>query len=171
MLWADCMYNYRETKKEEGAMKATTLCYIEKDDSYLMLHRTKKENDANKDKWIGVGGHFLEGETPEECICREVLEETGYTLLSYKLRGIIDFISDIYEDETMYLFTADEFSGEQIACDEGNLEWVKKSEMLSLPLWEGDKIFLKLLLEDAPFFRLKLEYKGDHLLGSALSFD
>ena len=141
----------------------TTLCYIEKDDCYLMLHRIKKENDVNHDKWIGVGGKFQDDESPEECLLREVREETGYDLLDYRLRGIITFISDKWETEYMYLYTADCFTGTQTECDEGELVWVRKDEMDSLTLWEGDKIFLKLLAQDSPFFSLKLRYKGEVL--------
>ncbi len=128
-----------------------------------MLHRIKKENDVNHDKWIGVGGKFQDDESPEECLLREVREETGYDLLDYRLRGIITFISDKWETEYMYLYTADCFTGTQIECDEGELVWVRKDEMDSLTLWEGDKIFLKLLAQDSPFFSLKLRYKGEVL--------
>lgn len=150
-------------------MKQTTLCYIEQNDSYLMLHRIFKKNDENKDKWIGVGGKFEDKESPEECVFREAKEETGLTLTSYKLRGIVTFVSDIWPTEYMYLFTADVFKGELIACDEGTLEWVKKEDMYRLNLWEGDKIFLKLLENrDQPFFSLKLSYEGDTLIFAAL---
>ncbi len=145
-------------------MRLTTLCYIEKDGKYLMLHRTKKENDFNKDKWIGVGGKFEPDETPEECLLREVKEETGLTLESYSLRGIITFISDIYETEYMYLYTADKFSGSLIDCDEGELVWVEKSKVPTLPLWEGDSLFLALLDEYRGFFSMKLKYMGDALV-------
>ena len=146
----------------------TTLCYIEKDDSYLMLHRVSKKNDVNKDKWIGVGGKFEDKESPEECLLREVKEETGLTLTSYRLRGIVTFVSDRWVTEYMFLYTADGFEGEMSACDEGELEWVPKSELSRLNLWEGDKIFLKLLAEDATFFSLKLSYEGDTLVYAAL---
>lgn len=142
----------------------TTLCYIQKDDSYLMLHRVSKKNDINHDKWIGVGGHFEEGESPEDCLLREVKEETGYTLESYKFRGIVTFISDNDPAEYMCLYTADKFSGEQIECDEGTLEWVPISKIDELELWEGDKVFLKLLAENSPFFSLKLVYKNGKLI-------
>ena len=138
----------------------TTLCYIEKDDSYLMLHRVKKKDDINKDKWIGVGGHFEEGESPEECVCREVKEETGYTLTSYRFRGLVTFLSGDGVTEYMSLFTADGFEGEAIPCDEGELEWVPIKQIEQLNLWEGDKIFLRLLAEESPFFSLKLVYDG-----------
>ncbi|MBQ9519493.1 MAG: 8-oxo-dGTP diphosphatase [Firmicutes bacterium] len=144
-------------------MRLTTLCYIEKDNKYLMLHRTKKEVDFNKDKWIGVGGKFEPNETPEECLLREVKEETGLTLLNYRLRGIITFISDIYETEYMYLYTADKFSGDMIDCDEGELVWVDKDKILTLPLWEGDAKFLKLMDEYTGFFSMKLRYVGEKL--------
>lgn len=133
-------------------MKMTTLCYIENNDCYLMLHRTKKKKDVNKDKWIGVGGHAEGNETPQECLIREVKEETGLLLTSYKFRGLITFISDEYEAEMMCLFTADGYTGELITCDEGELEWVKKSDVPQLPTWEGDAQFLKLLLEDEKRF-------------------
>ena len=138
----------------------STLCYIEKDGKYLMLHRTVKKKDVNKDKWIGVGGHFELGESPEECVCREVLEETGYRLTYYRFRGLVTFLSGDGVTEYMSLFTADGFEGEEIACDEGELEWVPIEKIGELNLWEGDKIFLRLLAEDAPFFSLKLVYDG-----------
>ena len=138
----------------------STLCYIEKDGKYLMLHRTVKKKDVNKDKWIGVGGHFELGESPEECVCRAVLEETGYRLTSYRFRGLVTFLSGDGVTEYMSLFTADGFEGEEIACDEGELEWVPIEKIGELNLWEGDKIFLRLLAEDAPFFSLKLVYDG-----------
>lgn len=144
--------------------KMTTLCYIEQNDSYLMLHRISKKNDANKDKWIGIGGHFEENESPEECVLREVMEETGLTLLSYRFRGMITFVSDKWETEYMCLFTTDEFEGELQECDEGELCWVKKSDINSLNLWEGDKVFFKLLEERQDFFTLKLVYEGEKLV-------
>lgn len=147
----------------------TTLCYIERDDSYLMMHRVKKENDINKDKWVGVGGHFEESETPEECLLREVREETGLELLSWKLRGIITFMTDVYQTEYMFLYTADEYTGEMIECNEGNLEWVKKSDVYNLPIWEGDKVFFKLLEDQEDFFSLKLRYEGDKLVETVLN--
>ncbi len=140
----------------------TTLCYIEKNDSYLMLHRVKKENDINKDKWIGVGGHFEKEESPEDCLLREVMEETGLTLNSFEFRGIVTFISHEKGKDTiteyMCLYTSDDFSGEIKDCDEGKLEWIKKEDLLKLNLWEGDKIFLRLLQEKNSFFSLKLVY-------------
>lgn len=146
----------------------TTLCYIETDDSYLMLHRVSKKNDVNKDKWIGVGGHFEEGESPEECLLREVREETGLTLTSWRFRGIVTFSQEGYGTEYMCLYTADGFEGRLKECPEGVLEWVKKEELLKLNLWKGDLIFLKLLKEDAPFFSLKLSYRQDELTEAVL---
>jgi len=144
----------------------STLIYIEKEDKYLMLHRVKKENDMNKDKWIGIGGHFEAGESPEDCIKREVLEETGLTITDYRFRGLITFVSDIYPTEYMCLFTATGFEGELIECNEGTLEWVPKSELRNLNLWEGDYIFLDMLETTPEFFTLKLVYEGDRLVRS-----
>ena len=149
-------------------MLYSTLCYIEKDGKTLMLHRVKKEHDANKDKWIGIGGKFEDGESPEDCVLREVLEETGLTLNSYRYRGIVTFVSDRWETEYMHLFSADGFSGELRDCDEGVLEWVSREKRDSLPAWEGDKIFLRLLDEGAPFFSLKLRYEGEKLREAVL---
>ncbi len=143
------------------AARLSTLCYIERDGKYLMLHRTVKEHDINKDKWIGVGGHFEEGESPEECLLREVWEETGYRLTSYAYRGIVTFLSGNGEIEYMSLFTADGFTGEPIPCDEGELAWVDKADVWNLNIWEGDKIFFRLLEENETFFSLKLVYDGD----------
>ena len=148
----------------------STLCYIEKDGKYLMLHRTVKKNDVNKDKWIGVGGHFEADESPEECILREVKEETGYTLTSYRFCGIVTFVSGNGVTEYMHLFTADGFEGEPIVCDEGELEWVDIDKIELLHIWEGDKIFLRLLAEKVPFFSLKLVYDGhDGLISAVLN--
>ena len=145
-------------------MRNTTLCHIEKDGKYLMLHRIKKENDLNRDKWVGIGGKFEDKESPEDCALRETLEETGLTLNSYKYCGIVTFISDIWETEYMHLFTATEYEGEIKECDEGKLEWVPKNEIENLNLWEGDKIFFRLLEEDKGFFSLKLCYDEDKLI-------
>ena len=147
-------------------MTLTTLCYIEKDDAYLMLHRIKKEHDINHDKWIGVGGKFEKDETPEECLLREVKEETGLTLTSYEYRGLITFISDKYPTEYMHLFTASEYEGLLTECKEGELVWVPKNEIELLKLWEGDKIFLRRLTESKNFFTLKLRYEGETLVES-----
>ncbi len=149
-------------------MKNTTLCYIEKDGRYLMLHRIKKKNDLNQDKWIGIGGKFEENESPEECLLREVREETGLTLTDYRYCGIVTFVSDRWEGEYMHLFHAEGFEGELIDCDEGNLEWVTKEQFAALPQWEGDKIFMGLLEQRVPFFSLKLCYEGDTLVYAAL---
>ena len=146
----------------------TTLCYIEKDDSYLMLHRISKKNDVNKDKWIGIGGHFEEGESPEECLLREAMEETGLTLTEWRFRGIVTFTQEGYGTEYMCLYTADGFTGTLKECDEGTLEWVPKKEIGKLNLWIGDYIFLKLLRDGAPFFSLKLSYEGDELVEAVL---
>lgn len=146
----------------------TTLCYIEKDNQYLMLHRTKKENDLNEGKWIGVGGKFEANETPEECLLREVKEETGLTLTAYRLRAVITFISDKWPTEYMYLFTADAFTGELTDCNEGELKWVDKARIPELNTWEGDRIFLEKLLTNADFFTLKLRYEGATLVESKL---
>lgn len=145
-------------------MKLTTLCYIEKDDKYLMLHRTKKEQDENRDKWIGVGGKFEPGEMPEECLLREVWEETGLTLTKYQFRGIVTFVSDEWGTEYMHLFTADGYTGELHTCSEGKLVWVPKSGIEDLNIWEGDKVFLRLLKETKDFFSLKLRYEGEVLV-------
>ena len=150
-------------------MNFTTLCYIEKENKYLMLHRTSKKKDGNKDKWIGVGGHFEKGESPEECLLREVKEETGLELTSYQFRGIVTFISDEWPDEYMCLYTADRYTGDIGNCDEGELVWVEKGKIMDLNIWEGDKIFLKLLTENQPIFSLKLEYKGDKLVNTVLN--
>ena len=154
-----------ERKKSE----LTTLCYIEKDDCYLMLHRVKKEKDVNKDKWIGVGGHFERNESPEECLLREVKEETGLTLTSWQFRGLVTFMAEGWPTEYMCLFTADGFTGTMKECNEGVLAWVKKQDVGKLNLWEGDRIFLRLLDENEPFFSLKLVYQGDDLVEAVLN--
>ena len=150
-------------------MRNTTLCYIHNDRGQtLLLHRVKKENDLNRDKWIGVGGGFEDKESPQECLVREVYEETGLTLTSYRYRGIVTFVSDEWETEYMHLFTADGFTGELVPCDEGNLEWVDDDRVLSLPTWEGDRLFLERLWQDTPFFSMKLQYEGDALVYAAV---
>lgn len=152
-------------KNSEYNMKNTTLCYIEKDGAYLMMHRTKKENDINKDKWVGIGGKFESGESPFDCARREIKEETGIIPKDLKYRGIVTFISDIYGTEYMHLFTASGYTGEiDYNCKEGKLEWVKKEEVVKFPIWEGDKIFFELLKGQEKFFSLKLVYKGNELI-------
>ncbi len=146
----------------------TTLCYVEQDDCYLMMHRVKKKQDVNQDKWIGIGGHLEEGESPEECLLREAEEETGLTLTSWRFRGVITFQSIGWGTEYMCLYTADQFEGTLTECSEGELLWVPKDKLATLNLWEGDKIFLRLLAQDAPFFSLKLTYQGDRLLEAVL---
>lgn len=147
----------------------TTLCHIEKDDCYLMLHRVKKENDLNHDKWIGIGGKFEQGESPEECNFRETLEETGLILNSARYCGIVTFVSDKWGTEYMHIFHSKNFSGDIKECDEGNLEWIKKSDLYALPLWQGDKIFLELIEQNVPFFSLKLVYEGEILKVAVLN--
>ena len=150
-------------------MKQTTLCYLEKDGKYLMLHRVKKQHDASHDKWIGVGGKCEADESPDECMLREVKEETGFDVSKWCYRGIVTFISDVWPCEYMHLFTASEWSGEQIVCDEGDLQWVEKNRLFELSLWEGDKLFLRLLNDvNQPFFSLKLVYHGDNLVAAKL---
>lgn len=157
-----------KTHEIKAKSNLTTLCYIEHEDNYLMMHRIKKEDDMNKDKWVGIGGHFEDNESPEECLVREVLEETGLTLTSYKLRGVITFISDKWQTEYMFLYTADGFLGELNDCDEGTLEWVPREAVYDLPIWEGDKIFFKLLENREEFFSLKLRYQGMNLVETVL---
>ena len=149
-------------------MHNSTLCYIVKDGKVLMLHRVKKKNDINHDKWIGIGGKFEPEEAPEECILREAKEETGLTLTSWRCRGVVTFLQEGGEGEYMYLFTADDFTGELIECDEGDLQWVSLDFLDALPKWEGDQIFLDLLWQDAPFFLLTLRYQGDRLVEAVL---
>ena len=149
-------------------MGLTTLCYIEKNNQYLMLHRVVKKNDINKDKWVGIGGHFEKDESPEECLLREAKEETGLTLTSYRFRGLVTFLSDKWDTEYMCLYTADAYEGELRECDEGTLEWIDKDKIGELKLWEGDTIFFRLLQEEAPFFSLKLRYEGDMLAEAIL---
>ena len=146
-------------------MKQTTLCYLERDNQYLMLHRIKKEQDASHGKWIGVGGKCEGDESPDECMLREVKEETGLQILRWQYRGIVTFVSDIWPCEYMHLFTATEWAGTQTDCNEGQLAWVDKQRLFDLNLWEGDKIFLRLLMNpNQPFFSLKLVYQGDSLV-------
>ena len=148
----------------------TTLCYVTRGDQVLMLHRVKKEKDVNKDKWIGIGGKFLTEETPDECLLREAKEETGLTLTAWRCRGIVTFLTNgPWEGEYMYLFTADGFEGQLTDCPEGELKWVSREFISQLPQWEGDKIFLDLLWQDAPFFLLKLRYDGDRLIEAVLN--
>lgn len=151
------------------SMQNTTLVYIEKDSKYLMLHRIKKQNDYNHDKWIGIGGKFEEAESPEECILRETKEETGFTLNEIEYRGIVTFVSDENFTEYMHIFWSNNFSGALKECDEGELEWIEKSRMNALPHWKGDEIFLKLLELRAPFFSLKLVYEKGILLSATLN--
>ena len=148
----------------------TTLCYIEKDGAYLMMHRVKKKNDMNHDKWVGIGGKLEARESPYDCVKREILEETGLVVDKPIYRGGITFVSDLYGTEYMHLFTANEFEGEiKPDCDEGRLEWVRKDAVCDLPIWEGDKIFFGLLNSGEPFFSLKLVYEGDRLISYALN--
>ena len=140
--------------------KMTTLCYLERGEEYLLLHRTKKENDENRAKWIGVGGKFEPGESREE---------TGLTLTSWRYRGLVTFVSDVWQCEYMHLFTADGWTGEECTCDEGELRWISKQALYDLTMWQGDRIFLKLLAEDAPFFSLKLVYRGEALTEAVLN--
>ncbi len=150
-------------------MRNTTLCYLERDGKYLMMHRVKKENDLNHNKWVGVGGKFEENESPEECVCREVLEETGLHIHKPSYRGIVTFVSDVWEGEYMHVFTASNFTGTQKECDEGDLAWIDIGQVPHLPIWIGDRIFLKLLADNAPFFSLKLCYRGDELIRAILN--
>lgn len=174
MVYLFCLH-YTNYNGDEETMTLTTLCYIEKDNSYLMLHRIKKENDINKDKWIGIGGHFESGESPDDCLLREVFEETGLTLTSFRFRGIVTFLSAVTTDDSidditdyhMCLYTADGFTGTLKECNEGTLEWVDKDKIIDLNLWEGDLIFFELLKENVPFFCLKLKYI-DNILKEAV---
>ena len=149
-------------------MLQTTLCYLEKDGAYLMLHRVKKKNDVNHDKWVGVGGKLEPGEDPETCVLREVREETGLTMHAPRYRGIVDFYSAPWPPEQMHLYTCTDFTGTMTDCNEGVLEWVDKAAVQNLPIWQGDKLFFKLLAEDAPFFHLELTYDGDVLVKAVL---
>ena len=150
-------------------MRNTTLCYATRGDQVLMLHRVKKKNDINHDKWIGIGGKFLPEESPDECVLREAWEETGLTLTSWRCRGVVTFLNAGSDGEYMYLFTADGFEGEMHECSEGDLEWVSREFLYSLPMWEGDRIFLDLLWQDAPFFLLTLRYRDDVLEEAVLN--
>lgn len=150
-------------------MYSTTLCYLERDGKWLMLHRVTKKNDINEGKYVGVGGKFLEGESPEDCVVREVFEETGYTLTHYRYAGLVTFVSDRFEAEHMHLFTADGFTGAYHDTEEGISAWIPKEEVMQLPLWEGDRIFLPLLQQNIPFFSLKLCYEGDALVAAVLN--
>ena len=151
-------------------MLNTSLCYIEKDGAYLMIHRVKKKNDVNHDKWIGVGGKFEAGESPFDCARREIREECGIEVKDLSYRGIVTFVSDEYGTEYMHLFTCEDFSGEiSCTCDEGELEWLDKRALYDMDIWEGDRIFLKLLDSGAPFFSLKLVYRGSTLVSYALN--
>ena len=150
-------------------MHNSTLCYITRGSDVLMLHRVKKKNDINKDKWIGIGGKFEGEESPDECLLREAQEETGLTLTSWRCRGVVTFLTEGGDGEYMYLFTADGFTGQMKLCDEGDLQWVSREFLYSLPMWEGDRIFLELLWQDAPFFLLTLRYRGDTLTEAVLN--
>ena len=150
-------------------MQMTTVCYIESEGKYLMLHRVKKKNDLNAGKWIGIGGHFLDGESPEECMLREVREETGLSVIEYAYRGLVTFCYDDGFFEYMHLFTASAFTGSIIDCDEGELAWIPKDKLSEIPMWEGDKIFINLISRDStPFFSLKLVYSADRLQSATL---
>ena len=150
-------------------MKMTTLCYLERGEEYLMLHRTRKVNDENHDKWIGVGGKFEAGESPEDCMRREIREETGLCATAWRYRGIVTFVSEEYGTEYMHLFTVHNWEGEEKECDEGDLRWIRRDALYDLTLWEGDRIFLRLLREDVPFFSLKLCYRGEALTAAFLN--
>lgn len=150
-------------------MRLSTLCYIERDGCYLMLHRVKKHVDANAGKWIGVGGGLEKDESPDECIAREVMEETGLTLISPRLRGIITFILPEWENEITFLYTAGAAGTLRDTCSEGELQWIPLSDIDALNLWEGDRVFLKLLRETNDVFSLKLAYQGDKLMQCALN--
>lgn len=147
-------------------MKQTTLCYLERNDQYLMLYRNKKANDVNEGKWVGVGGKFEDNETPEQCMLREVYEETGLKVTQWSYRGIVSFISDIWPDEEMHLFVCTQWDGQQKECDEGELRWISKRDLLEITMWEGDKIFLKMIEQEMPFFHLELSYQGDVLVSA-----
>ena len=164
-----CIMIGTEVMRGVCAIINTTLCYVQRGQQYLMLHRVKKEHDLNHDKWIGIGGKFEDKESPEECLLREAKEETGLTLTRYRYRGLVTFVSDQWPTEYMHLFTADAFEGEMTSCAEGELEWVDLDRIPRLPIWEGDRIFLMLLAAEVPFFSLKLEYRGEELVYAALN--
>ena len=151
-------------------MKITTLCYPQKDGKYLMLYRNKKEQDANAGKWIGIGGHLEKGEAPVECAARELWEETGLRAGRMIPLGQIFFYSDLCEDECMYLFRPEELSGELCSCDEGTLAWIDKNDVMTLPLWEGDRLFLPFLWSDSPFFTMVLQYRGEKLISHKIFY-
>ncbi len=156
---------YRKAEQHEAKkFRLTTLCYIERDGCWLMLHRTKKREDQSRGKWLGIGGKFEDAESPEECMLREVREETGLTVTDYDYRGIVTFVSDLWETEYMHLFTVTSFTGQLRECDEGELAWIPKEEVLSLNLWEGDRLFLERLAKPCAFFSLKVVYEGDRLV-------
>ena len=142
----------------------STVCYIEKEGKYLMLHRTKKQNDINKEKWLGIGGKFEDKESPEACTIREVKEETGLTLNTYNLRCVVTYVSTNWETEYMYVFTSTDFTGELIDCNEGDLQWIPKDEVIKLNTWEGDKIFVEKIQNDNTFFTIKFNYDGEKLI-------
>ena len=150
-------------------MHNSTLCYVIRGDQVLMLHRVKKQNDVNKDKWIGIGGKFEAEESPDECLLRECREETGLRLTSWQCRGVVTFLQEGGEGEYMYLFTAEEFEGNLHDCPEGDLQWVSREFLYRLPMWEGDRIFLDLLWRNAPFFLLTLRYRGEVLTQAVLN--
>lgn len=152
-------------------MKQMTSCYLQRDGKYLMLHRTKKKNDINEGKWIGVGGKLEPGETPYECALREIKEETGYRAKSCEFRGIVVFSYNDNPPEEMYLYTCTDFEGQEIICDEGDLAWIDEDKLFDLNLWEGDKIFIDLVRSGKSGFHLTLNYDDDKLLGHKLVFD
>ena len=156
-------------RKGCGSVLQSTLCYLERGEEYLMLHRVKKAHDANRDKWIGIGGKFEDRESPEDCLLRECREETGLNLTDYRYRGLVTFVNTEWPTEYMHLFTATGWTGEAHPCDEGDLAWIRKADLLALPMWEGDRIFLRLLDSNAPFFSLKLCYAGDRLESAVLN--
>lgn len=149
-------------------MVVSTLCYLEKDNKYLMLLRNKKEHDVNQGKWIGVGGKCEKGESPEECVIRETFEETGIKLESLKMRGVMTFASEGWEDEYIFVYTSDKFSGHITECNEGELAWIDKDKIMDLNLWDGDRIFLDIMINSDKLFSIKLSYKGDDIVDKQL---